>query len=116
MTNVISHTEVEYLLYDIAKRFPKSFHAGVICDKDGFILTAKIPKKNNDSLSENDLALLAISENKRKQKSNDFIEIKKDLDESKNIKLLLLLKKDKNGRSNHQQKELKRILTYQSLF
>jgi hypothetical protein len=86
--------------------------AGIITDKHGFSVGSKISKKL--WVLENTLALSAIT------KKNDFIEdsnliqIKRDLDKSKNYKLLVLLEKSKDYKSRL--KPLKTIIKSQQLF
>ncbi len=111
MDNLINESEVKYFLYRIEKNFP-NFVAGIITDKHGFPVASKISKKL--WILENTLALSAIA------KKGDFIEdprlvqIKRDLDKSKNYKLLILLEKSKEYKSR--MKPLKVLIKGQDLF
>ena len=117
MKPIISETEVSYFLYQISKKFPNSFVAGVICDKHGFLLTS--PRKGRDfrnSLPENELALLAIARKQELKKDSRFLGVQKDLNKSENIKLLLLLDKDNSKKSKTRFKELNALISTQTLF
>jgi hypothetical protein len=111
LANIVNQDEVNYFLYRIEKNFP-NFVAGIITDKHGFSVGSKI--SNKLWVLENTLALSAIT------KKNDFIEdsnliqIKRDLDKSKNYKLLVLLEKSKDYKSRL--KPLKTIIKSQQLF
>ncbi|MFW9865704.1 MAG: hypothetical protein ACFFCI_05250 [Promethearchaeota archaeon] len=111
MDNILNQDEVNYFLYRIEKNFP-NFVAGIITDKHGFTIGSKVSKKL--WILENTLALSAIS------KKNDYIEdphliqIKRDLDKSKNYKLLVLLEKSKEYKNRL--KPLKSLIKSQELF
>ncbi|MFW9818704.1 MAG: hypothetical protein ACFFE5_03760 [Candidatus Thorarchaeota archaeon] len=111
MDKLVNQSEVNYFLYRIEKNFP-NFVAGIITDRHGFPIASKISKKL--WVLENTLALSAIV------KKGDFIEdpnlvqIKKDLDKSKNYKLLVLLEKSKEYKSR--MKPLKSLIKSQELF
>ena len=117
MKPIISETEVSYLLYEIAKRFPDNFLAGIICDKDGFLLAG--PRKGSNfqaQMKESDLALLAIANKREIKKNSRFLGIRRDLSDTENIKLLLLLDKNNSKRMNKRFKELNSLISRQSLF
>ena len=117
MENVlISNNQVDYFLYDLEKKLSDYYQAGVICDKDGFIISARIPKKNQNYLHANKIALSAIADKKRKKKNEDYIEVIRDLDDRKNVILILLLKKDKLSKIRSQYKQLNKILSFQDIF
>ncbi len=116
MVKLLSENEVDYFLYNISKKFSDQFYAGVICDKDGFILSSKIPKNEPKNLIENKLALMAISDRKSKSFDQNHIKLIKDLNKEKTIKLLLLLKKKKNSKLSIQNKIIDKILSLQTLF
>lgn len=112
MGDILNQNEVNYFLYRIEKNFP-NFVAGIITDSHGFPVASKISKKL--WILENTLALSAIT-----KKNRDFIEdsklvqIKKDLDKSKNYRLLILLEKSKDYKSRL--KPLKSLIKSQDLF
>jgi len=117
MENVlISNNQVDYFLYDLEKKLSEHYHAGVICDKDGFIISARIPKKYRHDLHAHKIALSAIASKKRKKKNSEYIEVIRDLDDRKNIILILLLKKDKYSKIRSQYKQLNQILSFQDIF
>ena len=88
---IISENQVSYFLYEISKKFPDSFLAGVICDKHGFLLAgARKGRKFQNNMQENDLALLAIAYKQEFKKDSGFLKIQRNLNESEDIKLLLL--------------------------
>ncbi|MFX0036977.1 MAG: hypothetical protein ACFE9I_15205 [Candidatus Hermodarchaeota archaeon] len=111
MDNLINESEVNYFLYRIEKNFP-NFVAGIITDKHGFPVASKISK--NLWILENTLALSAITKNREFIQDSKLIQIKKDLDKSKNYKLLILLEKSKDYRSRL--KPLKHLIKSQELF
>lgn len=111
MDNLINESEVNYFLYRIEKNFP-SFVAGIITDKHGFPVASKISKKL--WILENTLALSAITKNKEFIRDSKLVQIKKDLDKSKNYKLLILLEKSKEYKSRL--KPLKSLIKSQELF
>jgi len=115
-STLLSNTQVDYFLYDLEKKLSSHFHAGVICDKDGFILSARIPKKNQNNLRANEIALSAIADKKKKEKDSEYIEVIRDLDDTKNIMLVLLLKRDRFNKILTHQRELNRILSFQDIF
>ena len=111
MDNLINENEVNYFLYRIEKNFP-NFVAGIITDKHGFPVASKISKKL--WILENTLALSAITKNKEFIQDSQLVQIKKDLDKSKNYKLLVLLEKSKDYKSR--MKPLKSLIKSQELF
>ena len=111
MDNLINESEVNYFLYRIEKNFP-SFVAGIITDKHGFPVASKISKKL--WILENTLALSAITKNKEFIQDSQLVQIKKDLDKSKNYKLMILLEKSKEYKSRL--KPLKGLIKSQELF
>ena len=117
MNNIlVSNTQADYFLYNVEKKLSTHFHAGVICDKDGFIISARIPKKNQHLLCANKIALSAIANKKKKIKNSEYIEIIRDLDDSKNILLIILLKRDSFEKILTQYRELNKILSLQDIF
>lgn len=111
MDKLINESEVNYFLYRIEKNFP-SFVAGIITDKHGFPVASKISKKL--WILENTLALSAITKNKVFIQDSQLVQIKKDLDKSKNYKLLVLLEKSKEYKSKL--RPLKSLIKSQELF
>ena len=111
MDNLIKQNEVNYFLYRIEKNFP-NFVAGIITDSHGFPIASKISKRL--WILENTLALSAIAKNRSLIKDDNLIQIKKDLDRSKNYKLLVLLEKSKDYKSRL--KSLKNLIKAQELF
>ena len=63
---------------------------------------------------ENTLALSAIAKNRGFIEDSQLVQIKRDLDKSKNYKLLVLLEKSKDYKSR--MKPLKSIIKGQNLF
>ena len=117
MKPIISETEVSYFLYEVSKRFPNSFLAGVICDKHGFLLAgARKGKKAEIQMQENDLAMLAIARKRELKKDSRFFGVQKDLNKSEHIKLLVLLDKGNSKKSKTQFKELNSLISMQTLF
>jgi len=114
---IISETEVSYFLYEVSKRFPNSFLAGVICDKHGFLLAGvRKGRKPKIQMQENDLAMLAIARKRELKKDSRFFGVQKELDKSENIKLLILLDKDNSKKNKTQFKELNSLISTQTLF
>ncbi|MFX1591417.1 MAG: hypothetical protein ACFFB6_08490 [Promethearchaeota archaeon] len=111
MDKLINESEVNYFLYRIEKNFP-SFVAGIITDKHGFPVASKISKKL--WILENTLALSAIVKKGDFIEDSELVQIKKDLDKSKNYKLLVLLEKSKDYKSRL--KPLKSLIKSQELF
>jgi len=111
MDNLINQSEVNYFLYRIEKKFP-NFVAGIITDRHGFPIASKISKKL--WILENTLALSAITKNREFIEDSNIIQIKKNLDKSKNYRLLVLLEKSKDYKSKI--KPLKNLIKSQDLF
>ena len=111
MEGLINQSDVNYFLSEIEQIFP-NFVAGVLCDRHGFPIASKIPQ--NFHIQENILALSAISDKKDLLKGNGYIKVKRNLDKSKDIKLLLLL--EKTDRKIKDFKKLKKLIETQILF
>ncbi|MCK4371188.1 MAG: hypothetical protein KAV01_06805 [Candidatus Lokiarchaeota archaeon] len=111
LDNLINESEVKYFLYRIEKNFP-NFVAGIITDRHGFPVASKI--SNKLWILENTLALSAITKNKVFKEDSKLVQIKRDLDKSKNYKLLILLQKSKEYKSRL--KPLKSLIKSQDLF
>ena len=111
MDDLINQNDVNYFLHKIEKNFP-NFVAGVITDKHGFTVASKISKKL--WVLENTLALSAIVKKEDFIEDSNLIKIKKDLDKSKNYKLLVLLEKSKAYK--RRMKPLKSLIKSQELF
>ena len=111
MDNLINENDVKYFLYRIEKNFP-NFVAGIITDKHGFPVASKISKKL--WILENTLALSAIAKKGGFIEDSRLVQIKRDLDKSKNYKLLILLEKSKEYKSR--MKPLKNLIKGQDLF
>jgi hypothetical protein len=109
--NLINESEVNYFLYRIEKNFP-NFVAGIITDKHGFPVASKISKKL--WILENTLALSAITKKSEFIQDSKLVQIKRNLDKSKNYKLLVLLDKSKEYKSRL--KPLKSLIKSQELF
>ncbi len=76
----------------------------------------KNTKKNQQQLRANEIALSAIANKKKKDKNSKYIEVIRDLDDTKTILLVLLLKKDRKDKILGQYRELNKILAIQDLF
>ena len=113
---VISNTQADYFLYEVEKKLSSHYHAGIICDKDGFIISSRIPKKNSQQLRASEIALTAIADKKKKEKNSEYVEVIRDLDDNSNVLLVLLLKRDRYDRILNQYRELNKILTLQDIF
>jgi len=111
LEKLINQTDVNYFLSEIKQIFP-NFVAGVLCDRNGFMIASKIPQ--NFHIQENILALSAISNKRDFIEENGYLKVKRDLDTSKNIKLLLLLEKSHNNITSF--KRLKKFIDTQGLF
>ena len=111
LENLINESEVKYFLYRIEKNFP-NFVAGIITDRHGFPVASKI--SNKLWILENTLALSAITKNKEFIEDSKLVQIKRDLDKSKNYKLLILLERSKEYKSRL--KPLKSLIKSQELF
>ncbi len=111
LEKIIQQAEVNYFLSEVEQIFP-NFVAGVLCDRHGFPIASKIPR--NFPIQEQKLALSAISNKKDFIEDNRFLRVKRDLDKSKNIKLIVLL--DKSSRQINLFKHLKELIERQGLF
>ena len=111
MDDLINESEVNYFLQRIEKNYP-NFVAGIITDSHGFPVASKISKKL--WVLENTLALSAIAKKGDFINDSNLIKIKKDLDKSKNFKLLILLEKSKEYKNR--MKPLKNLIKSQELF
>ncbi|MFX0071704.1 MAG: hypothetical protein ACFFAO_11505 [Candidatus Hermodarchaeota archaeon] len=111
MEKLIKQSEVNCFLSEIEQIFP-NFVAGVLCDYHGFPIASKIPY--NFPIRENLLALLAISNKVGRINEKKYLKVKRDLDKSKNIKMLLLLKKSNQKIANF--KKLKEFINTSNLF
>ena len=111
MGNLLKQEEINYFLYKIEKNFP-NFVAGIITDSHGFPVGSKISKKL--WVLENTLALSAIAKKGNFIEDPNLIQIKRDLDKSKNYKLLILLEKTKDYKNRL--KPLKNLIKSQELF
>jgi hypothetical protein len=76
------------------------------------MIASKIPQ--NFHIQENILALSAISNKRDFIEENGYLKVKRDLDTSKDIKLLLLLERSHNNLNCY--KKLKKFIQAQSLF
>jgi hypothetical protein len=111
-TRLVKQVEVNYFLHKIKQNFP-NFVAGVITDRNGFPIGAKISKRL--WIRENTLALTAISKNRELSiRDPNLVPLKFDIDKGKRYRLLLLLEKSKNYKEN--MKSLKEIIKSQNLF
>jgi hypothetical protein len=108
---IINQLEVNNFLSQIEGNFP-NFVAGVVCDNDGFMIGAKVPK--NFHIHENALALSAISGNRDFINDPRLMKVKRDLSSKENIKLFVLL--EKSNRYINRFKELNEIIDQQNLF
>lgn len=111
MGKILNQDEINYFLYRVEKNFP-NFVAGIITDRHGFSVGSKISKKL--WVLENTLALSAITKKNGFIEDSSLIQIKKDLDKSKNYKLMILLEKSKDYKSRL--KPLKALIKSQELF
>ena len=111
MEKLIKQSEVNYFLMEIERMLP-NFVAGILCDRNGFPIASKIP--HDFPIRENILALLAFSSNRCFLDEQKYLKIIKDLDRSKNIKLLLLL--EKSNRNFTHLKKLKKLIKTQRIF
>jgi hypothetical protein len=111
---LLNQIEVNYFLDQIKQKFP-NFIAGIITDKNGFPIGSEISKRL--WIHENKLALWAISRNKEnKDLMNDpnLVQLKLELDKSKEYRLFILLEKSKSNRIG--KAKLKTMIRAQELF
>ncbi len=111
MEKLINQSDVNYFLSEIKQMFP-NFIAGILCDRHGFMIASKIPQGFH--IQENILALSAISNKRDFIEENGYLKVKRDLDKSKEIKLMLLL--EKSYRNIICFKKLKKLIETQGLF
>ena len=111
MEKLINQMDVNYFLSEIKQMFP-NFIAGVLCDRHGFMIASQIPQ--DFPIQENILALSAISNKQDFIEENGYLKVKRDLDKSKEIKLMLLLEKSSKNITCF--KKLKKLIETQSLF
>ncbi len=95
----------------IENNFP-NFIAGVVCDHHGFPIASKIPKGSN--IQENELALHAIAKDRDFFNDPKLMKVKRDLNQSKRIKLCMLL--EKSNKYMNRFKILNKIIETQNLF
>ena len=111
MESIIQEEDINCFLSEVEQIFP-NFVAGILCDHHGFPIASKIPQ--NFPIQENYLALSAISNNKDFIQDNRFLQVRRDLNKSKNVKLLLLL--EKPIRHINHFRDLKDLIENQVLF
>lgn len=91
MESILKEQDINIFLNKIERNFP-NFVAGIITDKHGFPLASKIPK--NFGIPETELALSAITTEERGFiKDRNFLKVKRNLGDSNDIVLFLLLQK-----------------------
>ena len=91
MESLLKEQDINIFLNKIERNFP-NFVAGIITDKHGFPLASKIPK--NFGIPETELALSAITTEERAFiKDRNFLKVKRNLGDSNDIVLFLLLQK-----------------------
>ena len=111
-TRLVKQAEVNFFLHKIKQNFP-NFVAGVITDRNGFPIGAKISKRL--WIRENTLALSAVSKKRELSiKDPNLVPLKLNIDKAKRYRLFLLLEKTKNYKDN--MKTLKEIIKSQNLF
>ena len=103
--------EVNTFLGEIESVFP-NFVAGIVCDRHGFPIASKMPR--DFPIQENEMALTAIAGKREFINDSRFVKVKRNLDQSKNVKLLILLEKEKQNINRF--KALNRIIERQNLF
>ena len=111
LADIIHQDDVNYFLSEVEQIFP-SFVAGILCDHHGFPIASKIPQ--NFHIKEASLALSAISDDIDNVNSSRYIKVRRDLDKSKNIKMLLLLERPIMHINRF--KRLKKLIKRQGLF
>jgi hypothetical protein len=111
LEKLINQSDVNYFLSEIKQMFP-NFVAGILCDRHGFMIASKIPRDFH--IQENALALSAISNKRDFLEGNGYLKVKRDLDKSRNIKLMLLLEKSHKNITCF--KKLKKLIETQGLF
>jgi len=111
LEDIIHQEDVNYFLSEVEQIFP-SFVAGILCDHHGFPIASKIPQ--NFHIKEANLALSAISEDIDNVNRSRYIKVRRDLNKSKNIKMLLLLERPIMHINRF--KQLKELIEGQGLF
>jgi len=111
MGYILKESDINCFLSEVEQTFP-NFVAGVITDEDGFSIAAKIPR--NFHIHENNLALSAIAGNRDFIKDARYMQVKRDLDKSKRVKMLILL--EKSNQYLNRFKELRTLIETQDLF
>jgi len=111
MEKLIQEHEVNNFLSDVENTFP-NFVAGVIVDRHGFPIAARMP--DNFHIQENQMALSAIAGKRDIIQDPRFLKVKRHLDESKNVRLFVLL--EKSNQYINRFKSLKNIIASQTLF
>jgi len=111
LEDIIHQEDVNYFLSEVEQIFP-SFVAGILCDHHGFPIASRIPQ--NFHIKEANLALSAISEEIDNVNSTRYIKVRRDLNKSKNIKMLLLLERPIMHINRF--KRLKELIESQGLF
>ena len=90
MIKLLKQCEVNSFLESVEKNFP-NFVAACITDEDGFPIATKISK--NVLIKENEIALTAIARERDFIKNSKIMKVKRELDTSKHIKMIVLLTK-----------------------
>ena len=111
LEDIIHQEDVNYFLSEVEEIFP-TFVAGILCDHHGFPIASKIP--HNFHIKEANLALSAISNDSDNNNSNRYFQVRRDLNKSKNIKMLLLLERPIIHTKSF--KRLKKLIKRQGLF
>ena len=109
--DILNEEQINNFLSNIECIFP-NFVAGIITDRHGFTIGMKKPP--NFHIHETNMALYAITSKKNYIEDSRFLKIKRNLDKSRNFKLLLLLEKSNNYVNRF--KKLRNIIETQSLF
>jgi len=109
--DILNEAKINNFLSDIESIFP-NFVAGIITDRHGFTIGTKMPP--NFHIQEIKMALYAITNNNNYIQDSRLVKVKRNLDKSRNFKLLLLLEKSNNYMNRFE--KLKNIIENQSLF
>lgn len=111
LEDIIHQEDVNYFLSKVEQIFP-TFVAGILCDHHGFPIASKIP--HNFHIKEASLALSAISNDIDNDYTSRYFKVIRDLNKSKNIKMLLLL--ERPIMHNKSFKRLKKLIKRQNFF
>lgn len=111
LEDIIHQEDVNYFMSEVEQIFP-TFVAGILCDHHGFPIASKIPQ--NFHIQEASLALSAISNDVDNVNRSRYIKVRRDLNKSKNIKMLLLLERPIMHINRF--KRLKELIESQGLF